>query len=107
MLVVWRQTANGSQAGDLSIQCFVKSGHEVPGTDGVDYQGGKGPICNMTGSAWEALPYPVIIDSGAFALVIQEKWRSSHVETRETEASGEECTRPRRLEEQYSTEGRR
>ena len=68
------------------IECFMKSGYESLAQDGVEHGESKGPLCNMTGDMWEAMPYPVIIDSGASASVIPEKW-CSHVETKETEAS--------------------
>ena len=49
-----------AQAGELFIDCSMKSGHEKFVQDGVD----------MSGNAWETLPYPMIIDSGASASVI-------------------------------------
>ena len=40
----------------------------------------------MGGNNWESLPYPVIIDSGAAASVLPEKW-CGHVKTMSSAAS--------------------
>ena len=53
--------------------------------DAVD-NGTAGYVCNMTGSSWESLPYPIVVDSGASASVMPEKW-CEHVQLHETEAS--------------------
>ena len=43
-------------------------------------------VCNMTGSRWESLPFPIIVDSGACASVMPESW-CEHVPTKETQQS--------------------
>ena len=43
-------------------------------------------VRNMTGSKWESLPYPIIIDSGACASVMPTGW-CEHVPLRETAQS--------------------
>ena len=43
-------------------------------------------VCNMTGSKWESLPYPIIVDSGACASVMPAGW-CEHVPLRETPQS--------------------
>ena len=43
-------------------------------------------VCNMTGQKWEALPCPVVVDSGASASVMPEEW-CPHVPTTPTKES--------------------
>ena len=43
-------------------------------------------VCNMTGSKWESLPYPIIVDSGACASVMPISW-CDHVPLKETPQS--------------------
>ena len=45
------------------IDIFMKNRFEMQEQDGVNYGECQGSICNMTGTGWEALPYPVTIDS--------------------------------------------
>ena len=52
----------------------------------MDYAEEGELICNMAGDTWESLPYPVIIDSGAAASVLPERW-CGHIKTVPTEAS--------------------
>ena len=59
---------------------FIPNGYEKPVQESVEYTDEGELICNMEGSTWESLPYPVIIDSGAAASVLPERW-CDHVET--------------------------
>ena len=43
-------------------------------------------VCNMSGSKWESLPYPIIVDSGACASVMPTSW-CDHVPLKETPQS--------------------
>ena len=70
----------------MNINMFIPSGHERPVEESVEYEEEGELICNMAGDVWEPLPYPIIVDSGAAASVIPEKW-CSHVHTVSTEAS--------------------
>ena len=63
------------------IELFVRTGSE---DDGVEYEGGT--VNNVEKNAWEPLPQPIIIDSGASTSVMPLKW-CAHVRTHETEAS--------------------
>lgn len=68
------------------LSMFMPSGYGKPVEKGVDYEGEMELICKMAGDTLESLPYPVIIDSGAAASVLPEKW-CSHVQVMSTEAS--------------------
>ena len=41
-------------------------------------------ICTMRGNTWEALPYPIVADSGASASTLPQGW-CNHLNFRETE----------------------
>lgn len=43
-------------------------------------------ICTMRGNDWEALPYPIIVDSGASASILPKEW-CQHVKFWETDES--------------------
>lgn len=43
-------------------------------------------VCNMTGSCWESLPFPIIVDSGACASVMSTGW-CDHVLLKENQQS--------------------
>ena len=62
--------------------------------DDEDSDGGECEklVCNMTGHTWEALPFPVVADSGASASVMPQEW-CPHVPTIQTPQSeqGEYC----------------
>ena len=62
----------------------MRSGCDRDGA--VDYEGCEGIVNNIAKEKWEALPHPIIIDSGATTSVLPMN-RCSHVETRETEGS--------------------
>ena len=53
--------------------------------DSDDGEGGKS-VCNMTGNGWEALPFPIVVDSGASASVMPQDW-CPHVPTTQTKES--------------------
>ena len=65
---------------------FMPNGYEAPIKEHVEYNDDGELICNMQGNGWESLPYPIIIDSGAAASVLPEKW-CDHVDARETPES--------------------
>ena len=64
------------------IGLFEIGGRKTPDDDVVDHDAAD-MINNMGDKGWEPLPYPIIIDSGAFASVIPSK-RCLHIETRPT-----------------------
>ena len=66
-------TMSGLDDDDRNISMFLPSGYEKPIEESVDYGEEGDLICNMAGNAWESLPYPIIIDSGAAASVLPEK----------------------------------
>ena len=70
------------------MELFVRTGceeeEEEEEEDGVDYS--EGTLDQVNKSAWEALPRPIIFESGASTSVMPLTW-SSHVRTTETEAS--------------------
>ena len=51
-----------------------------------DDENGDSLICTMRGNNWEALPYPIIVDSGASASTLPQGW-CNHVKLKETEES--------------------
>ena len=65
---------------------FMPNGYEAPIKEYVEYNDDGELICNMQSNGLEFLPYPIIIDSGAAASVLPEKW-CDHVDARETPES--------------------
>ena len=58
-----------------------------PRQEDEDSEGEVGDLaCNMTGHAWESLPFPIVIDSGACASVMPAGW-CNYVPFRETPQS--------------------
>ena len=49
-------------------------------------ESGENLICTMRGTEWEALPYPIIVDSGASASTMPKEW-CKHVKLWETPES--------------------
>ena len=68
------------------LSMLMPSGYEKPVEESLDYEEEGELISNMVGTAWESFPFPIIIDSGAAASVLPEKW-CSHVQTMSTQAS--------------------
>ena len=54
--------------------------------DSSDEEGGEQLVCNMNGSNWESLPFPIIVDSGACASVMPTQW-CEHVPLKSTPQS--------------------